>query len=120
MIDYSLILTINYPNSQWSLNGDSYDGLSWYSDTPKPTQEELDALWPSTQESIAKKACKQQASELLYDTDWTTIADVANPVNSPYLKNQADFIVYRNQIRKLAVNPVVDPVFPPKPQEIWG
>jgi hypothetical protein len=31
----------------------------------------------------------------LYDTDWTTIADVANPVNSPYLANQADFIIYR-------------------------
>lgn len=120
MIDYTQILLLNYPNTSWSLSGNDYSGLSWFSDTPKPTQEELDALWPSTQENIAKKACKQQASELLYDTDWTTIADVANPVNSPYLKNQADFIVYRNEIRKLAVNPVVDPVFPPKPQEIWG
>lgn len=120
MIDYTQILLLNYPNTSWSLSGDDYSGLSWFSDTPKPTQEELDALWPSTQESIAKKACKQQASELLYDTDWTTIADVANPVNSPYLKNQADFIVYRNEIRKLAVNPVANPVFPPKPQEIWG
>ena len=68
----------------------------------------------------ALTACKQEASQRLYDTDWTTIADVANPVNSPYLKNQADFIIYRNAVRKLAVNPVVDPVFPTKPDQIWG
>lgn len=64
-------------------------------------------------------ACKQEASQRLYDTDWTTIADVANPVNSPYLSNQADFIVYRNAVRKLAVNPVANPTFPDKPNEIW-
>lgn len=65
-------------------------------------------------------SCKKTASELLYETDWTTIPDVANSENSPYLKNQAEFIAWRSQIRALAVNPVVDPVFPPKPTEIWG
>lgn len=70
---------------------------------------------------FAKKAeCKQQASELLYETDWTTISDVADPANSPYLTNQTEFIAWRNQIRALAVNPVADPIFPPKPDEIWG
>jgi hypothetical protein len=70
-------------------------------------------------EQAQKNECKATASSLLYDTDWTTIADVANPVNSPYLANQADFIIYRNQVRKLAVTPVTDPVFPPKPDQIW-
>lgn len=55
MIDYTLILTINYPNTQWTLNGDSYDGLTWLSDSLKPTQEELDALWISTQETVANQ-----------------------------------------------------------------
>ena len=55
MIDYAKILSFNYIGSQWSLNGDSYDGLTWYSDTPKPTQAELDALWESTQATIAAK-----------------------------------------------------------------
>ena len=53
MIDYALILSINYPNSLWSLAGDNYDGLTWFSDTPKPTQAELDALWESTQSAYA-------------------------------------------------------------------
>ena len=54
MFDYALILTVNYVGKQWSLTGDSYDGLVWYSDTPKPTQAELDALWESTQATIAQ------------------------------------------------------------------
>jgi uncharacterized protein YhjY with autotransporter beta-barrel domain len=58
MIDYTQILILNYPSSQWTLNGDSYDGLTWLSDTQKPTQEELDALWESTQAAVA---AKQQA-----------------------------------------------------------
>ena len=46
MIDYSLILTTNYPGTQWSLNGETYDGLDWLDETPKPSQAELDAAWP--------------------------------------------------------------------------
>ena len=55
MIDYAQILSINYIGSQWTLNGDSYDGLTWLSDTPKPTQAELDTLWESTQVTVAAK-----------------------------------------------------------------
>jgi hypothetical protein len=55
MIDYAQILSVNYAGSQWSLNGDSYDGLTWLSDTPKPTQAELDALWPTTQTTVANQ-----------------------------------------------------------------
>jgi hypothetical protein len=48
MIDYVAILSANYAGSEWTLDGDNYDGLTWLSDTPKPTQAELDALWPAT------------------------------------------------------------------------
>lgn len=120
MIDYTQILTVNYPNDSWSLNGESYEGLDWTSQSPKPTQEELDALWPSTQEFEAKKACKQQAQEILYKTDWTTIPDVADPAYTPYLMNQTEFKQYRAIIRDLAVNPVADPVWPTQPTEQWS
>ena len=56
MSDYALILTINYVGKEWSLDGDSYDGLTWLSDTAKPTQDELDALWESTQATVAANA----------------------------------------------------------------
>jgi hypothetical protein len=44
--DYAAVLTANYPDASWTLDGDNYDGLTWLSDTPKPSQAELDAAWP--------------------------------------------------------------------------
>lgn len=41
MIDYTAILTANYPGAQWSLNNNDYATLEWYSNTPKPTQPNL-------------------------------------------------------------------------------
>ena len=120
MIDYSLILSTFYAGQGWVLVGDDYSGLQWPESSTKPTQAELDALWNTTQEKVAKEDCKQQASKLLYDTDWTTIPDVANPANNPYLTNQAEFIAYRSAVRQLAVNPVVNPTFPIKPTTQWS
>lgn len=45
MIDYSYILSKKFRNDEWTLNGDDYANLVWLSDSPKPTQNELDALW---------------------------------------------------------------------------
>lgn len=120
MTNYSLVLGTNFASDYWSIEDNDYGTLQWFSNSPKPTQAELDALWPSTEETIAKNVCKQKASQLLYATDWTTIPDVANPANNPYLMNQADFIAYRNLVRQLAVNPVANPVFPDKPTEQWS
>jgi hypothetical protein len=71
MIDYALILSTNYAGSQWTLNGDSYDGLTWLSDTPKPTQAELDDLWESTKAAIT---AKEQAA---IDTRTSALAKLA-------------------------------------------
>ena len=63
---------------------------------------------------------KATASTLLSLCDWTTIPDVANPINDPYLGNQDEFIAYRNEIRKIAVNPTAgDLVWATAPTEVW-
>jgi hypothetical protein len=59
MINYAQILITNYVGKEWALNGDDYAGLEWLDESPKPTQEELDALWESTQ---AKVIADQQAA----------------------------------------------------------
>jgi hypothetical protein len=60
------------------------------------------------------------ASGILSSTDWTTIADVADPINSPYLANQDEFIAYRNEIRNIAVYPTAgDLVWATPPVEVW-
>ena len=70
MTDYPAVLTANYPGSEWTLTGTSYDGLTWLSDTPKPTQAELDAAWPAVQQAqadavAAKEAARQSAIDKL-------------------------------------------------------
>ena len=70
MTDYAAVLTANYPNAEWTLNGDNYDGLTWLSDTPKPSQAELDAAWPAVQQAqadavAAKEAARQSAIDKL-------------------------------------------------------
>lgn len=65
MIDYSLILNQNYPGTLWVIRGDEYSGLEWLDDTPKPTQVELDALWPATQTAVFNKN-QQDARSVAY------------------------------------------------------
>jgi hypothetical protein len=68
--DYAAVLTANYASSEWTLNGDSYDGLTWLSDTPKPSQQELDDAWPAVQQArqdaeAAKVAARQSGLDKL-------------------------------------------------------
>lgn len=73
MIDYTLILTKQYAGSEWTLDGNNYDGLTWLSDTPKPSQAELDALWPQVNYDnqvaaveVARLTAYEQQSDPLY------------------------------------------------------
>jgi hypothetical protein len=47
MTDYVAVLTANYAGTQWWIAGNDYATLDWFSSTPKPTQVELDAQWPT-------------------------------------------------------------------------
>lgn len=51
--DYSKILSIHYAGAEWSLNGDSYAGLTWFGPGSKPSKAELDALWDGVARSLA-------------------------------------------------------------------
>ena len=42
MITLDIVLLNLYPGAKWTLNGDTYDDLIWYSDTTKPTEKELE------------------------------------------------------------------------------
>ena len=66
IIDYTAILVQHFSNDEWILNGDSYEGLVWLSDTTKPLQAELDAMYSETltmieEERQAKIDARQQA-----------------------------------------------------------
>ena len=46
MIDYSQVLSANYPGKEWVLYDNDYSTLVWLSAGTPPTQAELDAAWP--------------------------------------------------------------------------
>ena len=53
MTDYPAVLETLYPGAEWSLSGDSYDGLVWHSEGEMPSQAELDAAWPQVKHDRA-------------------------------------------------------------------
>lgn len=120
---YATALLALAPGATWNItNPLDYNTINWFSvDIAQPSQEACDNEIARQTQEAPLASCKQQASSLLYKTDWTTIPDVADPTKSnPYLTNQAEFIAYRSQVRQLAVNPVVNPTFPAEPTAQWG
>jgi hypothetical protein len=67
-MDISLILSAKYQGSQWALNGDEYSGLTWLSDSPKPTEDELLALWPEVQYETAYALVEQARAQAYRET----------------------------------------------------
>jgi hypothetical protein len=78
IIDYSQILTKKYPNQEWTMDGDDYSGLTWLSDSSKPTQRTLDALWETVKaERIADIETRAAAKNELLDRLGITADEVA-------------------------------------------
>jgi len=75
--DYATILTLNYPESLWTLSGDDYSGLTWDESNanPKPSQDELDAAWPAVQTERAWAQVRAERDRFLTASDWTQVAD---------------------------------------------
>jgi hypothetical protein len=59
-MNIATILTRKYAGQEWTLDGDDYTGLTWLSDTPKPTKATLEKLWP---EVIAEIEAEKEAKE---------------------------------------------------------
>lgn len=59
-MDIAQILTRKFPGQEWTLNGDSYEGLTWLSDGTAPTEAALKKLWPTVQAEIEAEAQARQ------------------------------------------------------------
>lgn len=78
-------------------------------------QPTLDLSGPTAQENEAL------AKHLLLETDWTTLQDVTDETNTPYLTNYMEFKEYRTQLRAIAFNPTEGDIeWPTKPTAIWS
>lgn len=64
MMDIPKILQYKYAGQEWSLIGENYDGLTWLSDTPKPSEEELQAQWSEVQQMMKQKVEDEIAAKM--------------------------------------------------------
>lgn len=64
-MDIPKILASKFSGSEWFHNGDDYEGLTWLSDSPKPTEAQLIALWPEV-EFASEYARVEQARAVAY------------------------------------------------------
>ena len=60
MIQYSSIIRRRYTGSFFTLVNEDYDQLVWLANTPKPTKQELDALWTEVEAEIAQEVVEQE------------------------------------------------------------
>lgn len=51
-MNISEILNRKYPGTEWVLTGETYDGLEWLDESPKPTEKQLEALAPQVDYEI--------------------------------------------------------------------
>jgi len=75
-MDIPMILSRRYPDAQWTLDGDNYSGLTWLSESPKPTLEEIQLQWEDVEFEIEvdrvqalRKAAYQNESDPIF-FDW--------------------------------------------------
>jgi len=55
MTNIAFTLTHSHPGSEWTLDGNDYAGLTWISDTPKPTEQEINDAYPLAVKAAAVK-----------------------------------------------------------------
>ena len=60
MIQYSSIIRRRYTGSFFTLVNEDYDQLVLLASTPKPTKQELDALWTEVEAEIAQEVVEQE------------------------------------------------------------
>jgi hypothetical protein len=54
-MDIAIILSSKYSQSEWTLDGDSYEGLTWLSESIPPSKSELEKLWIEVEKELEAK-----------------------------------------------------------------
>lgn len=108
-------ITENLERATPSYDAETQQWVQNWSVTPA-TPEEI-----ATRQAAAREANKQQATQLMLDTDWTELPSVTNTSLSPHLANEAEFVTYRVALRAIAVDPPVTvESWPMRPAEQWA
>ena len=64
-MDYALVLARRFAGKAWTLVGDEYAGLEWSDDSIKPSEKQLEALWPEVHLEVETEQV-EQARQVAY------------------------------------------------------
>jgi hypothetical protein len=67
-MDITLILSRRYSDAEWVMVGEEYSGLDWLDASPKPSEKELEYLWPEVQYEFAYERVEQARAEAYRET----------------------------------------------------
>ena len=78
-MDLALALQHMRPGEEWTLNGDTYEGLTWLSKTKPPTEAEIEDAYPGIMANIAAEqaAAEKQAAAAVNTIEKATGLTVA-------------------------------------------
>ena len=80
-MDIGRVLSRKYPGTFWSCVDNDYAQLDWRDKSPKPTEAELEALWPEVQLEIHTEQV-EQARQIAYQ-------ETADPLFFEYQRGDA-------------------------------
>jgi len=58
-MNIALVLITKFPGTEWGLDGETYSDLIWFDKSPKPTEDELLALWPDVEYEASYNSVNQ-------------------------------------------------------------
>ena len=94
--DITHVLPIIRPNSSWSCDGDSYDGISWLDEnTSQPTEEEIQAKIAELTAAEPLRLLRIERDRLLQQTDWEVQRNTEMGIDN------TDLINYRIALRNI-------------------
>lgn len=94
--DITHVLPIIRPNSSWSCDGDSYEGISWLDEnTSQPTEEEIQTKIAELQAAEPMRLLRIERDILISKTDWEVQRNTEMGIDN------TDLINYRIALRNI-------------------
>ena len=85
------------PNAEWTLRGDTYDGLEWLDkNQTKPTEEEVNAKISELEKNEPHRLLREERNKRLAECDWVVTKYAEYGYNIP-----KEWRAYRQALRDL-------------------
>ena len=86
------------PNAEWTISGDSYEDIVWYSSSiTKPSKSEVTAKIAELETAEPMRLLRRDRNQKLKMSDWTQGSDVPSKIKTPWA-------TYRQELRDLPAN----------------